>query len=145
MLTVSRPSVVREIASDVRLGVVAGFLLAAFFCVIALLVFLFKGSAAFDSNHTSLGRALSTYLIAGVTGGLLVGLLLRLTKWVLGAAMVGFAGAFILWFVVGWSMNPGEPILGILKSSLVLAAAFGLPLGIGLWLMVRKYQRTGKW
>ncbi|HVS59781.1 MAG TPA: hypothetical protein VHE82_03695 [Gemmatimonadaceae bacterium] len=141
----SKSTVVDRIVSDVKLGVVCGLLLAAFFCVIALLVYLFKGPQPFAENQTSLVVVLASYLMAGGLGGLVVGLILRLAKWMFGAALVGFVATYIVWFLVGWSIKPQEPLVEILKSSVVLAAAFGLPIGIGLWYQVRRYQRTGKW
>jgi hypothetical protein len=63
----------------------------------------------------------------------------------LGAALVAFLAAFAIWFVLGWSTNPDDPLLETVKTSLVLGAAFGLPMGIGFWYQGRRYNRTGKW
>lgn len=141
----SKASVVGRVASDVKLGLVAGLLLAAFFCLIALLLYLLTGHQAYAKNQTPLVVVLSIYLMAGGLGGVVVGLILRLTKWMVGAALVAFVAASIVWFLVGWSINPEEPLVELLKSSVVLAAAFGLPIGVGFWYEARRYQRTGKW
>jgi hypothetical protein len=119
--------------------------LASFFCVIAILIYLLEGPQPFAANRTSLVSVLSSYILAGALGGLVVGVILPLAKWVVGAALVGFVATYILWFVVGWSIKPQEPLVEILKSSVVLAVAFGLPIGTGFWYQVRRYKRTGKW
>lgn len=132
-------------ASDLRLGVVAGLLGGVLFCVWALSAFLVSGRQIFDKNQTSLTTVLCTYLSAGGLGGLLVGAALPLARRMLGAALVGFLGAFVMWFLLGFSLSPNEPLLEIAKSSALLAAVFGLPLGVGLWYQVRRYKQTGKW
>jgi hypothetical protein len=144
-VTGGQPTLIRKIAADVKLCVAAGLLIAAFLCLIGILVFVFKGPQFFEDNQTSLTKVLFVYLAAGVLGGLIIGLSLRLTKWMLGAALIGFVTALIVWFLVGWSISPREPIQEILKSSAVLGAAFGLPVSIGLWYQVRRFRRTGRW
>lgn len=134
-----------RIVADCTICVVAGVSVGVMFCLIALLIFLFRGHRPFDSNHASVIRTLATYLLAGALGGLVVGLTLRLTRWMLGAALVAFLAAFVVWFVVGWSISPQEPLLSIAHASAVLGAAFGLPIGVGLWFQDRRYKRTGKW
>lgn len=126
-------------------GVVLGVSVGVFFCLIALGVFLFRGNRPFDANHVSVARVLGIYLMAGALGGLVVGLTLPLTRWMPGAALVAFLAAFVVWFFVGWSISPQEPLLTTLKMSAVLGAAFGLPIGVGFWYQERRFQRTGKW
>jgi hypothetical protein len=135
----------RSVVADVKLCLAAGLLFAGPLCVIAVLVFVFKGRQSFDANETSLMTVMLVYLTAGIVGGLTVGVSLRLTKWIWGAALVGFVTAFIVWFLVGWSISPLEPLQSILKSSVLLAGAFGLPISIGLWYQLRRYRRTGEW
>jgi hypothetical protein len=62
-----------------------------------------------------------------------------------GAALVAFLAAFVVWFVVGWSISPREPLLAIAHMSAVLGAGFGLPIGVGFWIQDRLHKRTGKW
>ena len=115
------------------------------FCLVALVIFLLRGFQPFDSNHVSVMRTLATYLAAGALGGLVVGFTLPLTRWMPGAALVAFLAAFVVWFVVGWSISPEEPLLATARASAVLGAAFGLPIGVGFWYQNRLYKRTGKW
>ena len=139
---------VNGIAKFVRrltVGVVLGVSLGVFFCLIALASFVFRGNAPFDANYVSVARVLGTYLMAGALGGLVVGLTLPLTRWMPGAALVAFLAAFAVWFFVGRSISPQEPLQATLKMSAVLGAAFGLPIGIGFWYQERRFQRTGKW
>jgi hypothetical protein len=136
---------VRRIIRDTKITVAAGLVFGAALSAIAVLVFVFKGSRPFEHLQTSLLTTITSYLLAGGLAGLLIGLALPLTRWMLGAALVAFVAAFVIWFVLGWSINPDDPLLATVKTSLVLGAAFGLPMGIGFWYQVRRYNRTGKW
>ena len=95
--------------------------------------------------HGMLFGAAFLLAFAGGLAGLLIGLVLPLTRWMLGAALLAFVVAFVIWFVIGWSTSPDDPMLDILKSSALLGAAFGLPMGIGFWYQARHYDRSGKW
>jgi hypothetical protein len=134
----------RRIVRDTKFTVVAGLLFGAMLSAVALLVLVFKGDSPFDHLQISPLRAITTYLLAGGLAGLLIGLMIPLTRWMLGAALVAFVAAFAIWFAIGWSTNPDDPLKTV-KTSLVLAAAFGLPMGIGFWYQGRRYNRTGKW
>jgi hypothetical protein len=134
-----------RVLADCAICVIAGVSIGVMFCLIALLIFLFRGLQPFDSNHVSVTRTLATYLVAGALGGLVVGLTLPLTRWMPGAALVAFLAAFVVWFAVGWSISPQEPLLSIAHTSAVLGAAFGLPMGVGFWYQNRLNKRTGKW
>ena len=141
----STPPFARRIVRDTKFTVVAGLLFGAILSALALLVFVFKGSWPFEHFQISPVRAISTYLLVGGLAGLLIGLVLPLTRWMLGAALVAFVAAFAMWFVLGWSINPDDHLLETMKTSLILGAAFGLPMGIGFWYQRRRYNRTGKW
>jgi len=130
---------------DTALIVVAGVSVGVMFCLVALLILLFRGFRPFDTNHVSVIRTLATYLVAGALGGLVVGLTLPLTRWMPGAALVGYLAAFVVWYLMGWSINSEQSLVALAHTSAVLGAAFGLPMGIGLWYQNRRYKRTGKW
>ena len=135
----------RRISSDVKITVFCGLVLGAMFSAIALVTFLVRGNAPFQHLQVSVLRSVATYLIAGTVAGLLVGLLLPLARWLPGAALVAFVGAFALWFFVGWSVSAQEPLIETVKASAVLGAAFGLPIGVGFWFQARRDRRMGKW
>ena len=126
-------------------AVVIGVSLGIMFCLVALLILLFRGQQPFERNNVSVLRLMGAYLSAGALGGVVVGIILPLTRWMLGAALMGFLVMFVVWFLVGSSISPGKPLLGIIHTSAVLAAAFGLPIGVGLWFQDRHDKRTGKW
>jgi mannose/fructose/N-acetylgalactosamine-specific phosphotransferase system component IIC len=139
------PEFIRRTIRDTTLCVVLGVSLGAFFCLVALGIFLFGGTRAFEANHVSVISVLGIYLLAGSLGGLVVGLALPLTKWMLGAALVAFVAAFVVWFCVGWSISSQKPLLSIVHTSAVLGAAFGLPIGVGFWIQDRLDKRAGRW
>ena len=139
------PEFILRIIRDSKLPVVIGVSMGVLFCVVALLILLFRGHQPFDANHVSVVRLLGAYLVAGAVGGLLVGLTLPLTRWMPGAALMAFLVMFVVWFVVGLSISPQGPLRAIVHTSAVLGAAFGLPIGVGFWIQNRLYKRTGKW
>ena len=138
-------STLRRISSDVKITVFVGFVFGAVLSAIALAIFLIRGNAPFEHLHISVLRSITTYLIAGAFAGLLVGLLLPLTRWLPGAALVAFIVAFAVWFLVGRSISAGEPLMETVKTSAVLGAAFGLPIGVGFWFQAWRDKRMGKW
>ena len=141
----STRAVLRRISSDVKITVFCGLVLGAMFSTIAVVIFIVRGNAPFEHLQVSLLRSVTTYLIAGATAGLLVGLLLPLTRWLPGAALVAFIAAFVVWFLMGRSISAEEPLVETVKTSAVLGAAFGLPIGVGFWFQARRDKRMGKW
>ena len=133
---------------DTKLTVAAGVALGIMFCLLALLIGLIDllvGHNPFAANHVSVGTLLGAYLLAGALGGLVVGVALPLTRWMLGAALLAFVVMFIVWFVVGLSMSDHGSLREIVHTSAVLGAAFGLPIGVGFWIQARIDKRAGKW
>lgn len=139
------PEFVRRIIRDSKLFVALGVAMGAVFCVVALVILLFRGHQPFDANHVSVLKLLGAYLLAGALGGLVVAVTLPITRWMLGAALMAFLVMFVVWFVVGFTISPRKPLWAIVHTSLVLAAAFGLPIGVGYWFQDRQDRRTGKW
>jgi hypothetical protein len=136
---------VRRFIRDSKLFIALGLSMGVLFCVVALVILFFRGHRPFDANHVSVMKLLGAYLLSGALGGLVVALTLPLARWMLGAALMAFLVMFLVWFVVGLSISEQKPILAIVRTSVVLAAAFGLPLGVGFWFQERRFQRTGKW
>ena len=138
-------SALRRISSDVKITVFCGLVLGAMFSSIALVTFIVRGNAPFAHLQVSLFRSVATYMIAGAAAGLLIGLLLPLTRWLPGAALVAFIAAFVVWFLMGRSISAQEPLIETAKAAAVLGATFGLPIGVGFWFQARRDKRMGKW
>ena len=128
-----------SIRRNIALGGVAGVGLAGVFSAYVVLLYLWQGSAPFEELGASLGLVVLTYFSAGVIGGIVVGLML------VGAAAVGYLAAWVLWSLVSFSTSSPASILSALKGSAGLAAAFGVPIGAGMWFQVRRFRRTGRW
>ena len=63
--------------------------MAFLFSVVVLVLYLFEGSRRFDANRTSITMVIVSYFLGGLAGGVVVGALLPLTRWLLGSALVG--------------------------------------------------------
>ena len=109
------------------------------------MVFLIRGAQGFERYDTTLFTVVVGYFAAGIFGGLVFGLGLPAARWLPGAAILGFLTASVLWLTIGRTVDPGATLVETLKSSLLLGAAFGIPIGVGMWIQVRRYRRTGRW
>lgn len=87
-------------------GIRYGVIFAAFYCATALAIFAVGGSGAFARYNISLGRTLACYLLGGIIGGAVLGLLRPLTRSWVGSAFVG--------------------VLATLPVALILARAMGV-------------------
>lgn len=76
-----------------RSGIVLGLALAAYYSIIAIIIFALGGSAPFEANNTSLTEALATYWLGGLLGGIVFGVIKPLARNRLGAVVVGIVVA----------------------------------------------------
>jgi hypothetical protein len=83
----------RRLASDIRWGVVWGSILALALTLVLLVLFAVHGSKLFDSYGTSFTTVALLYLCGGVAGGVIVGLLRPLSRWRIGAVVMGVFAA----------------------------------------------------
>ena len=70
-------------------GSLWGLFLGGLYSLAGSAVYVLKGSSAADPGGVSLADIVSTYLLGGMAGGAIVGLLRPLTRWRTGAAVVG--------------------------------------------------------
>jgi hypothetical protein len=115
------------------LGLVMGLTGGSLFSLFALVAYMVRGPASFERIGIPMGSVVGLYLICGLAGGLLLGLLLPLTVLRWGAALVGilvalplYAGAGLLLGDFNW------------RLSLVLAAIIGGVVGFRAWEPVPK-------
>lgn len=110
------------------LGLVLGFAGGIFLSLSALIIYIVRGSAVFDSLGVSLGDTLALYMVAGPLSGTLVGLMLPLTVRRWGAAFVGITAAVPLY--LGASRLLGHEDLW---SGAIAAIVVGGITGVASW------------
>jgi hypothetical protein len=113
---------------NLAVGVLAGLAMAAITSLAAVVVYRVRGPAAFEAFGTTLTSAVALYFAAGIGGGAVVGLLLPLTAWRAGAALVGALAATPLYLGVAALMLPSDLWSGAIAATLV-----GGIVGYGLW------------
>ena len=96
-----------RLANDLRWGVRGGVAFAVVYSIIAAVIFLMRGDAAFQSYRISLGGIVMAYIAGGCIGGATVGALRPLLRWQVGAMLVAVMGVMPLFFAInilrfGW-------------------------------------------
>lgn len=108
-------------------GAAIGLFMAILASLYSLFVYATSGADAFEGVGTSVGGAISMYLVGGVVGGALGGFLLPLATWRIGAAIVGVFAAIPLY--VGIALMTGAA----LQAGIVPACVVGALVGYGVW------------
>ncbi len=120
---------------NLALGVVFGIGLATFYSLYVVGLYLFRGTAPFEANETTLGAVVAVYYFGGATGGAIAGLLLPLTTWRIGSTMVGMIAGLPVCFGVGFAIYgplsqwDGSNLFGVIATA-VLLGGFG---GYAFW------------
>ena len=123
------------VLANVLWGVLWGIGYAVFFSLIVLVIYLFRGTRAFDGYGATLGAVLLGYFAGGLVGGTVLGLLRPLNRWKWGAAFVGFVVALPVYasagvVVSGWYTQwVVEDVLTMVLCALLVGPA----LGVKLW------------
>jgi hypothetical protein len=74
---------------DLRWGIGWGLFAACFYSLVALGIYAFQGSRPFESKDITLGSTVAVYIVGGLLGGTVVGLLRPLGKRRAGAMLLG--------------------------------------------------------
>src|SRR3954467_10118628 len=93
-----RPS--GTVRSNVMGGIGLGLLFASFYSLYVILLFVRKGSAPFDSLHTTLLTVILTYFSGGITAGAFVGAMRPHTHKRFVAILGGIVAAFFVFLGV---------------------------------------------
>ena len=123
------------VLANVLWEVLWGIGYAVFFSLIVLVIYLFRGTRAFDGYGTTLGAVLLAYFAGDLVGGTVLGLLRPLNRWKCGAAFVGFVVALPVYAGIivtfsGWFSSWGEREV---FAAVGCALAVGPALGVKLW------------
>jgi O-antigen/teichoic acid export membrane protein len=87
---------------DLLWGLKWGFWFALFFSFVAVAMTLFTGGEIIERQRISLTASIAIYVFGGFSGGIVLGLLRPLTKYRIGAALVGIV-----------VMTPASILLGL--------------------------------
>jgi NhaP-type Na+/H+ or K+/H+ antiporter len=112
---------------NIVLGAVLGLAMALGFTVIALVIYRLRGPETFERLGTSLSQTIALYVIGGIIGGGLFGLLLPLTTYRWGASLVGVCAAVPFYLAAAVVAD------GTLSSGLIPAVVVGAIAGYVLW------------
>jgi NO-binding membrane sensor protein with MHYT domain len=114
---------------------ILGLVLAIFFSGVALIIYFARGSAPFDANELTLGRAVAVYFAGFTAAGLLAGVLNPLARRKWGAVVVGVLATVpitcLTQFALQGSVLPQDS--GGMAALVVLPLAFGGPMGYMAW------------
>lgn len=112
-------------------GAKAGMAVALVLMLWAVGVYAFAGSAAFTSRGVSFWTTLVIYCVGGLLGGAVVGVMLPLVRWVLGAACVGMVATLPIGLVTMMVLKGAAPWGTVESVSVVLfVLLLGGPLGL---------------
>lgn len=127
---------------NVRWGIRYGVIFSAFYCVAALAIFAAGGSEAFTRYNISLGRTLACYILGGIMGGAVLGLLRPLTRSWVGSAFVGvFAALPVAWIMArAVGVVDDKELLFVVG---VCSLGWGIPCGLSMHRIFTR-RRTSK-
>lgn len=112
---------------------------AVIYAALGLVIALVTGGRALEANRLDVWQMLLSYLVGGMVAGLIVGLLLPVGRWLVGAMFLGYVAAVPVGFVfelVDAASLPGREIDVV--GPFIWAGALGVVGGAGLWLQNRR-------
>lgn len=131
-----------DLSKNTRWGLYWGLCGAVVYSIIAVLLYLVRGSEPFSKVGTTFGMTLGAYLAGGLAAGLVLGLLRPLARWWWGAAIVGFWCAVPVWTAAFLAFPVNRPVDATDVRMLVLVSMLSGPVvGVVAW---RRF-RGGRW
>ena len=139
----------RDAMTDFTRNMLKGLALALFvatgFSAWVTFLRLTVGTAPFDRLDTTYQDVVLVYYAGGFSGGILLGLLWPLRRWVLGSALLGVVGVFPMYYGFAIQQSPRSEWLAArnLWTALLLSLFVGTCIGTGIWL--REHPRGPNW
>ena len=126
------------VTANLRMGVAWGLKIAFIVSALAAFGWLLDGGAALRAvGMRGIVHTVSTYLLAGTLGGLIVGILWPLRIQLIGAWLLGVATGFVVYLVIAWSRAPDRPILVTLGKAATGAVVTGTIVSMWFWFSAR--------
>lgn len=127
----------RSFRPDVLFGIICGLAMAALTSLVALAIFVLQGPGAFERLGVSLWEAIALYLLAGVVGGAIFGLLRPVANTRGGSIFVGILVAVPAFAGVGILVDDFHVLRALGNAALV-----GGIVGYGLWSARGEHRQT---
>lgn len=121
---------VSDTIERIILGVKYGIVIAVFYCIYAIGLFIIRGPEPFVHDETTIWGALIAYLVGGIMAGGIVGALQPMARSRIGAAIVYGIGAFFVMVSIGVTVDGWRHV--DLIGCLVMAATLGI-MGSFVW------------
>src|SRR6266566_284579 len=136
-----RTEVLASLRRNVLLGLGLGAFFAAGFSLWASMIRLAAGPAPFARNGTTYHGVLRGYFGGFLLGGLLIGLLMPLSKFVVGRMLLGAIGVFPVYLAINMESKPIHEWFA--SDNLLLAAFLSVVVGgsVGIWSSWDDYKK----
>ena len=85
-----------SLSRDIKTGIVFGIILATIYSAFATIVFALGGASVLEEYNTSLATVILAYYSGGLLGGLIVGLLMPMTRHWVGSLLVRLVVAAVV-------------------------------------------------
>jgi hypothetical protein len=110
-------------------GVVMGLAMAAFYSVIAIIIYGFGGEAPLEGYNSSLGETLLVYWVGGVLGGAILGALKPVARNIVGAIVVGIVVALPVSAMTMFAIDRNAPWPPIAIMAIIFGTIGGVAFG----------------
>ena len=137
--------VLRDMLKNVLKGVGLGLFIATGFTAWITFLRQTAGTAPFDRLHTTYSATVALYYGSGLIGGVIVGLLLPLFRWPLGAALVGMMGVFPAYF--GVALTTTDASHAFTRDNVADSAVCAFLVGgtVGIWAWIDDNPKSSGW
>jgi len=126
--------------TQIRLGIKIGISVAGVYSAFAILMRLLVGPEYAASTKLGVGGGVAAYLIAGIVGGAIAGLLWPLGKTLLGRMFVGVLVAWPAMIIFGWPLGSEMGWDGA-RDGFLLAVVLGPLCGAALWVVEHEAKK----
>ena len=98
-----------NVLSNIFRGARWGLAFATVYCAYVTLIFIIGGPGVLDRYGVSLGEVVLVYVVGGILSGASVGLLLPLTRWKAGSALVGVVAMLPVFVGIAYTVAGPPP------------------------------------
>jgi hypothetical protein len=123
-----------DLFSRAKMGIKVGLLFSCLYSVYVIGLYLIRGPAVFMAYGTTIGVVIASYFAGGIIAGAIVGALLPLTRFRIGAMLVYSIAAFFVFLSITIAMKESiEKLRGVDFGICVVAAIFMGVFGSFAW------------
>ncbi len=126
---------------NVLLGIGLGAFMASGFSLWATLIRLVGGPAPFASNGTTYLGLVSVYFGGFLLGGFLIGLLMPLSRFMVGRMLLGIMGVFPVYLAVNMESKPVREWFASDNLVFAVFASVVVGGGVGVWSWIDDHKK----